>query len=284
MKYLNLDSSFEPLGTSIEFQVFTFDRGVPYFIIIDQLYRGDAITICTRIRSFNDLGLLLLAVDALRRIGVEERYLLLPYFPAGREDRVQLPGEPLSVKFYADLINAMNFREVKIIDPHSKITSGLLDRVIAISNHQFVEMAIGSLKDYVLIAPDVETSEKVFLLSHFLDGKKVVECSEQIDEHTGKSTHYHVGCTNLNQQTCVVVDSVCTDGRSFITLAKALKKKNAGELILVVTHGLFTEGIDELKQYYSSIFCTDSFSTIEDESLQQIKIARLLGYQQFCLN
>jgi len=87
MKFLNLDNQFEPLGKSIEFEHFTFTGGEPHIKIKAPVTANDEITITTRIREFNDVGLLLLAADALRRMGGEKLHLLLPYFPAARQDR-----------------------------------------------------------------------------------------------------------------------------------------------------------------------------------------------------
>ncbi|MEM9822062.1 MAG: ribose-phosphate diphosphokinase, partial [Bacteroidota bacterium] len=272
MKFLNLDPDFEPFGPSIAFEHFTFNGGEPHIKIKEQLSAADEIKICTRIRSFNDLGLLLLAADALRRMGVKTLHLLLPYFPAARQDRVMLPGEALSVKLYADLINAYEFREVTILDPHSAVTAALLERVSVINNHELVEKAIGNNQDYLLIAPDGGALKKIYPLSKHLGGKAVIECSKHRDVHTGALSGFVVHAKDLQQKTCVIVDDICDGGGTFVGLAKKLKEKNAGNLILVVSHGIFSKGFELLSQYFSAIYSSDSFSTINHRILKQIKM------------
>lgn len=100
-----MDSTFTPYGKSIAFEAFVFNGGEPHIKIKKETI-ADAVTITHRINSFNDLGLMLIATDALRRMGVQQISVCIPYFPAARQDRVMVTGEPLSVKVYADIINA----------------------------------------------------------------------------------------------------------------------------------------------------------------------------------
>src|SRR5262245_9015211 len=100
---LNLDTNFKPIeGEEIVFQRFTFSGGEPHIKMQTAIKSHATVTITHRINSFNDFGLLCLAVDALRRMGVKTIKAFIPYFPAARQDRVMVSGEPLSVKVYAD--------------------------------------------------------------------------------------------------------------------------------------------------------------------------------------
>ena len=264
MKYLNLNTTFAPLGKSIEFDNFIFNGGEPHIKILEKLTDENELTITIRIRSFNDVGLLLIATDALRRMEVENIHLVVPYFPAARQDRVMVAGESLSVKVYADLINAQNYRSVTILDAHSEVTPALLSRVKNISNHQFVTTCLQNKKDYVLISPDGGALKKVYKLAQFLNGVPVVECSKLRDVKTGKLSGFKVYTDDLEGKTCVIVDDICDGGGTFLGLAKELKEKNCGELILIVTHGIFSKGLDKLTEVFDKVFSTDSFSNIEN--------------------
>jgi len=293
MKFLHLDSDFTPFGKSIPYEAFTFNGGEPHIKIKEQFnhstdnlfsdkkpnlvppkgneYRDD-ILITTRIRSFNDLGFVLVANDALRRMGFNKISLLLPYFPAARQDRVMVKGEALTVKIYADIINAAQFEQVIILDPHSEVTPALLDKVTVISNHQFVKQALANESDYLLISPDGGALKKVYKLAQYLDGPSVVECSKMRAVKTGQLSGFKVFADDLAGQTCVLVDDICDGGGTFLGLAKELKTKNAGKLILVVTHGIFSKGLEDLATVFDEIYCTDSFSTIPNKLLHQLKI------------
>ena len=77
---------------------------------------------------------------------------------------------------------------------------------------------------------------------------------------------------DLKGDDCVIVDDICDGRRTFIGIAQELKKKNAGDIYLCVTHGIFSYGFDELKKYFKKIYCTDSFKDIDDDFVRQIKI------------
>lgn len=293
MKYLHLDADFTPFGKSIAFEAFTFNGGEPHIKIKADIGKvshdlfsnkktdlvppkgndhRDEVLITTRIRSFKELGFLLVATDALKRMGVTKISLLLPYFPAARQDRVMVKGEALTVKVYADIINAAQYETVIILDPHSEVTPALLQRVQVINNHSFVQKAIAKEIDYLLISPDGGALKKVYKLAQHLNGQTVIECSKMRDVKTGELSGFKVFAEDLQGKTCVLVDDICDGGGTFLGLAKALKAKNAGKLILVVTHGIFSKGLAELTTVFSEIYCTDSFSTITTTSLNQIKI------------
>ena len=283
MKYLHLDAHFTPFGKSIAFEAFTFNGGEPHIKIKTELgvspknllsnKKSDEVLITTRIQSFNDLGFLLVANDALRRMGVEKVSLLLPYFPAARQDRFMVQGEALTVKVYADIINAASFEQVIILDPHSEVTPALLNNVTVVSNHQFVKKALATETDYLLISPDGGALKKVYKLAQHLDGQPVIECNKMRDIKTGQLSGFKVFADDLAGKTCVIVDDICDGGGTFLGLAKALKAKNAGKLILVVTHGIFSKGFEELSAIFSKIYVTDAFKNVAHPAVTQIKIA-----------
>ena len=139
--YLNLDSQFTPFQSeqTIQFETFTFSGGEPHIKILSDLTNVLEVTITTRIQSFNDFGLLLLTIDAVKRFYVDKINVFIPYFPAARQDRVMVKGEPLSVKVYADLLNNLNLNKVTVFDAHSEVTSAVLNNSETISNHTFIE-------------------------------------------------------------------------------------------------------------------------------------------------
>lgn len=273
MLYLNLDKKFQPFGKSIKFENFVFNGGEPHIKILENLEGGKQITITTRIQHFNDLGLLLIAVDALKRMGIQYLNLVLPYFPAARQDRVMVVGESLSVKVYADIINAQNFQKITVFDPHSEVTPALLNNVQVVSNHAFVSQCLQHEKDYILVSPDGGALKKVYALSQYLGGKTVVECSKKRNVQTGELSGFTVYEEDLKNQTCVIVDDICDGGGTFLGLATELKKKNCGRLILIISHGIFSKGLVDLMTSFDKIYSSNSFKEVDDNKIfTQIKL------------
>ncbi|WP_299245433.1 ribose-phosphate diphosphokinase [uncultured Aquimarina sp.] len=271
MQYLHLDQSFTPFDKSIEFTSFVFNGGEPHIKISEKSISNE-VTITHRLNSFNDVGLLLVATDALRRMDVKLINVLIPYFPAARQDRVMVSGESLSVKVYADIINAQKYNQVMVFDPHSEVTPALLNNVKVIENYEYVKQCLDHInEEVVLISPDGGALKKIYKVSEYLGGIEVVECSKKRDVKTGKLSGFRVYEEDLKGKHCVIVDDICDGGGTFLGLATALKEKNAGKLSLVVSHGIFSKGFEALNTSFDTVFTTNSFRDIEEEKVVQFQ-------------
>jgi len=271
---LNLDHNFKPFSDKkeIEFQSFIFSGGEPHIKIKPDFDVSETVTITHRINSFNDFGLLLLAVDALKRMDVKLINVFIPYFPAARQDRVMIAGEPLSVKVYADILNSLKLNKITVFDAHSEVTSALLDNCEVISNHAFIAEVLKKIgNDVKLISPDGGALKKIYKVSEYLGGIDVVECSKSRDVKTGKLSGFKVYDDNLQGIDCLIVDDICDGGGTFIGLAEELKKKNAGKLYLAVSHGIFNKGFESMKAF-EKIFTTDSFRGFDEEMVEVVKL------------
>jgi len=270
---LHLDPNFRPIsGKEIEFESFIFAGGEPHIKIKPDFDTTEKVTVTHRLCSLNDLGLLCLAVDALQRLDVKLSTLIIPYFPAARQDRVMVKGEPLSVKVFADIINLFGFEKVVVLDAHSEVTPALLNHCESVPNHEFIKQVIAKIgSDVKLISPDGGALKKIYQLSKFLGGIEVVECSKSRDVKTGQLLKFKVYADDLAGGNCLIVDDICDGGGTFMGLAEELKKKNAGKLYLAVTHGIFSKGVDDLSKHFEHIFTTNSFKDLSHASLTQIE-------------
>ncbi|UPT66573.1 MAG: ribose-phosphate diphosphokinase [Sphingobacteriales bacterium JAD_PAG50586_3] len=275
---LNLDSGFKPLtGTEIEFDNFTFTGGEPHIKIESAIEAGTPVSITIRLNSFNHVGLLCMAADALKRMDAKLDKLVIPYFPAARQDRVMQPGEPLSVKVYTDIINSLGFAKVILVDAHSDVAPALLNNCEVIPNHTFIKKVIDSIgNEVILISPDGGALKKIYKVSEFLGGTPVVECSKHRDTKTGLLAGFKVYADDLDGADCLIVDDICDGGGTFIGLAAELKNKNAGKLYLAVTHGIFSNGFDELQKHFTHIYTTNSIKEITHPSVTQINLNDIL--------
>ena len=273
---LNLDAQFSPLGpNSIAYSSFTFSGGEPHIKIESDLNDVEEVTITSRIKSFNNFGLLLCAIDALKRMNIKMIHVFIPYFPAARQDRVMVSGEPLSVKIYAEILNHLNLASVTVFDPHSEVTPAVIDRCQAIPNHVFVKKVMEHIgKEVVLISPDGGALKKVYKVSEFLGGIEVIECSKKRNVKNGQLEGFRVYEEDLRGKDCLIVDDICDGGGTFLGLAQELKNKNAGNLYLAVSHGIFSRGFEELNRFFSKIYTTDSFRNVNE--VEQISLEEIL--------
>lgn len=205
----------------------------------------------TRLNSSDDIMTLCLAVDALRYMGVGYIEAFIPYVPYARQDRVMVPGEPLSIKVLAGIINQLQLDKVYVFDAHSEVSVALLNNCYNVLNHDMVKQFLKQfgLTEYVLVSPDLGAYKKVDKLAQKLEYKGHIATGIKIrDLATGQIIKSDVNTDDLKGKPCVVVDDICDGGRTFTELATALKAKGAGDLYFIVSHGVFShDALDNLK-------------------------------------
>ncbi len=187
---------------------------------------------------------LLLTADAIKRAGGIVDKINMPYVPFSRQDRVMVPGEPLSIKVFADLVNIIGAREVIIHDPHSDVTPALINNCTVIPQEDIFAPYFVEDKGYWLISPDAGALKKIYKLAKKVDSLGVVEFSKRRNAQTGEIEGVSTSQKDFMYCNCYIVDDICDGGRTFIEIAKVLKERNAGKIILMVTHGFFTKGME----------------------------------------
>lgn len=218
----------------------------------------EQIDMVAHLKSAHDIMELLLATDAIRRQVSAPIRLFMPYVPYGRQDRVANDGEALSLKVFCDLINAQRYEQIIISDPHSDVTTALLDRCTAMTANFPAAQAIGLFGDCELVAPDAGARKRCLAIAKAT--KKPLHYADKVrNTLTGEISHTTVDLgilspRNANRQ-LMVIDDICDGGRTFIELAKAIREYgHSGKLALYVTHGIFSKGIEPLLEHYDTIY------------------------------
>lgn len=266
-------------NTLIKYEHFFFGGGEQH-IKLNQQDIADACsaTIWLHYNQDSEIWKLALVVDALRRANINILHLKIPYFPAARQDRVCVAGEPLTIKVFADFINAMKFSKVTIFDPHSDVTPALLDNVEVVDNCEFVCKILGEMNAMdgsdktVLVSPDAGSNKKVANVAKYLfkastKEVSVVRADKLRDVATGQIIETTVYADDLTGKNCYIIDDICSKGGTFCALAKVLKAKGASKVYLVVSHYEGTADLRILKESgIDLVFTTDSkpFETRND--------------------
>ncbi len=198
------------------------------------------------------VGLMLL-VNALRNKGVREIDLYMPYFPFARQDRVMAEGEPLAAQVVSMLIWQCGFRTIEICDPHSDVVAAMFlagSLVIHDQAYCISQRLPRPLADAAIVAPDAGAAKKAAKLAKQW-GLPLVQAYKTRDPSTGRIVGASVGEIPSGVNTLYVVDDICDGGATFIELARALPL--GYELHLIVTHGIFSKGTDELLRHYETV-------------------------------
>ena len=222
--------------------------------------------------SSDDIMFLMLTIDAMRRVNqFAEIHLIIPYFPYSRQDRVCNIGEALSVKIMADLINMLKLNSVLIYDPHSYVVYPLLNNCLMKPMPEIIKNSL--LKDIIiennliLVSPDSGSEKKVRDLANIISHDNILYASKVRNTKNGEITETKVSGVE-NGKKYIIVDDICDGGRTFIELAKIIKKQGASKVYLYVTHGIFSKGLDVLKEYIDKVYCYYTFlNNIDSEYL-----------------
>jgi ribose-phosphate pyrophosphokinase len=240
----------------------------------------DLVDLVARLRGTEDVMSLLLAVDAIRRTSPKTYLarLTIPYFPYARQDRVCNEGESLSLKVMADLINSLKVPEVVVLDPHSDVLPALLDNVKVIDRTEIVNKVLSNYvgEGYTIICPDAGALKQTYKIAEkVFNTSDVYCCNKRRNTETGQ---LKVGIDYLNWsgKKCIIVDDICDGGGTFIQIAEKLKACGAEEVILYVTHGIFSKGLRTLSEHIDKIYTTDSFSDINNSLVETIEVERIL--------
>lgn len=221
----------------------------------------DKLRITALLNNSQSIMELLLLTDALKRIAKGAPIeLVCPYFPYARQDRVCAPGEALSARVMAELINAQGYSEVEVWDPHSDVTGALIDRIRIVPPLDFVrrlELFGGSRQPPVLVAPDAGALKKVAGIAKEL-GVDWIRADKSRDPRTGKITGTVVYSSAVGDRDFLIVDDICDGGRTFTELAQALRPLTTGKIMLYVTHGIFSAGVEPILKEIDSIYTANA--------------------------
>jgi ribose-phosphate pyrophosphokinase len=239
----------------------------------------DRVEVYSFLNTADEIMRLLLTVDAIRRINAAAKINLhIPYFPYARQDRVCNDGEALSVEVMTQLINNLSCESVTIEDPHSSVTANLVKNVRILTQADIISRSVKMLtllkeNNLILLAPDKGAAPKTEAIGIALTSKnipiQVLLATKVRDVTNGKITDTIIpdGVAGKN---ILIPDDICDGGSTFIELAKKLKAGGANDLYLYVTHGIFSRGLEPLREDFKQIFCRNCFINNENHNFLTI--------------
>jgi ribose-phosphate pyrophosphokinase len=273
---LNLSKSFKITKNflnEIEYDRITFYGGEEHIKLKKYPPFIDNGLIVSSMSNSSEIMMTLLATNALKNLFPEAKFdLFMPYIPYARQDRIMVEGEPESIKVFANILNSFNFNKVFVLDPHSNVSSALINNVKILDNSIFVREAFEDIKtlhseeveNIVLVSPDAGAEKKIYDIAKKIDVNDIIFGSKYRDVKTGKiiKTSF-IG--DVKNKICVINDDIIDGGATFVELSNILKNAGAKKVYLVVTHGIFSKGIDGLKML-DGIYTTNSIRNFEEYS------------------
>lgn len=244
-----------------------YDEPYKRGLLITWHYEGD-----------EEMAAILFLVKHFQSLGYEIN-LDLPYIPNARQDRVKdLEKDVFTLKYFAEFINALKFNHVFVLDPHSNVSTALIDNVDVQTPREYIDATVES------IYHDYELSKS--LMAFYPDEGAMKRYSEDSqleytfaakhrDWRTGKILGLEVigNAESINGRDVLIIDDICSKGGTFYYAAKKLKELGANRIFLFVTHcektvfdgELFKSGLIE------KLYTTDSIFTTKAQELAKSK-------------
>ncbi len=266
----------------------------------------DGVQILSRFNHFGDLELILSAAAAIRRLDRKiEITLNIPYLFGARSDRKFVAGgNSYLVDVIAPILNAQSYREIRSLDVHSDVAQSAIPTLSVTSNATFIEWVLSQLnnddpqgRQPVLVTPDGGALKKIYSLAEEITYTgAIVQATKHRDLVTGKVTETTVHFPeSYAGQNLLIVDDILDGGRTFIELAKELRRvfdtdwfkgrynnttTAQPKIYLAVTHGLFSNGYTQLRETFDGIFTTDSIKEIPVKEDQMYGLPKATGVRQ----
>ena len=222
-----------------------------------------------------ELVTLIYLAKHLNAHGISRIKLFMPYIPNARQDRVKSDEDVFTLKYFAQVINSLDFESVTVLDPHSTVSEALIDRLVIQSPKENVRRVISEITqnegaEPFMFYPDEGASKRysgMVTLPYAFGIKKR-------DWKTGKILGLDVSgnTEEIKGKSVLIVDDICSKGGTFLFSAKKLKELGAENIYLYVSHcektilsgELITSGL------IKKIYTTDSICNFEHELINII--------------
>lgn len=270
-------------NSDISYKISKFPDGQQSITISSFLVESNKdsiVQLSSRMNSFRDIELIICANQILKEMGVEKVELYVPYFLGGRSDRKFGEGQTNYLKnVICPIINSQRFSKVIVMDAHSDVLEACLDNLKKIDNIRLVDFALSEIKgrssQTVLISPDAGALKKIFDVAKEFNITNVTTASKVRDIISGNIIRTELPIMDLvDIEDIIIIDDICDGGRTFIELAKVIRLQTDKPIHLVITHGIFSAGFEELEKHFDSIFTTDSIH-IDVAELGATKVKQL---------
>jgi ribose-phosphate pyrophosphokinase len=203
-------------------------------------------------------------LDAIRKNVIE---FVIYYMPYSRMDRSE-NGSPFTLKYIANFINSLNFLNVTVIEPHSDVTTALLNNVKArYINFELLPLVMKEIgfdkeSDFIVF-PDTTSNKRYgkVKIPNQLTGIK------HRNFETGKIESLELaGEVNNEGFKALLIDDLCSYGGTFLLTAEKLRELGASEIYLLVGHcedSIFKGSIFQ-SDLINKVFTTNTILTKQD--------------------
>lgn len=231
--------------------------------------QANVVDITARPRTGDEIIQLVLCLDAINAVLEEFASINLhfPYLPYGRADRRFCEGDCAGIEVFLKLIwETSKIEEITSLDIHTNRELPTWMRIRNISPLPHIERALlhhaRGKKGITILFPDEGARNRYTLpikLGNNLStlSLEILYCEKKRNPVDGKLEGFKVP-SSLKYDRVLIVDDICDGGGTFLGIADQLEISRE-RLGLYVTHGIFSNGTEELLKRFQVIYTTDSW-------------------------
>jgi len=218
--------------------------------------------------SVNDkLCRLLFLAATLRDHGAARVTAVCPYLAYARKDRRTRPGDPVTMRYVAALVESMGVDRVVALDVHNPAAYENAFRIPAVHLHARRVLA-GTVAAHIgnaaptVVSPDTGGTKRAEAFRRELETRcgplpplAFVEKYRSEGRVTGEGF-----AGDVERRVGVIVDDLAASGTTLLRAARACRERGAAGVVCVVTHGVFASGALALFEdgVIDRLFVTDS--------------------------
>jgi len=184
-----------------------------------------------------------LICDALRRKGAKRIIAVIPWLGYSKQDKVFRPGEALSIKVVAKILELNFLDKIYVLNLHSQLIKKSFRRpIIELTARPLIEDYFKNkvTRDHVVVAPDKGSVASCRQLAKDL-GVPLVKITKKRDRKTGIIAV--TGMTGeVKGKRVIIKDDMIATGSTMIEVSKFLKAKGAKSIEVGAVHHLYVPG------------------------------------------
>ena len=214
-------------------------------------------------------------VNKIRNNEIKDIFLDMPYVPNARMDRCENVENVFTLKYFADLINLLEFNRVYTLDAHSTVTEALINNISNESPVSYIQFVMGQIvpfanKPLTIFYPDAGAMKRYskMIKTPYAFGNKVR------DWENGKIQGFEViGDQELiEDHDILIIDDICSRGGTFYYAAQKLKELGAKDIYLWVSHceNTILDGEFINSGLLKKIYTTDSIYTAKHDLIEVV--------------